>query len=44
MVVFIRNAKNKKDRYSVLSDEYHDYERLTNRVATKTMLKLQTRI
>lgn len=27
-----------------LSDKYHDFERLTNRVATKTMLKLQARI
>lgn len=27
-----------------LSDEFHDFERLTNRVATKTMLKLQARI
>ncbi|BDS11449.1 Crp/Fnr family transcriptional regulator [Aureispira anguillae] len=27
-----------------LSNKYHDFERLTNRVATKTMLKLQARI
>ncbi len=33
-----------KDDIMKLSDKYHDYERLTNRVATKTMLKLQARI
>lgn len=27
-----------------LSDKYHDFERLTNNVVTKTMLKLQARI
>ena len=27
-----------------LSDQYHDFERLTNRVATRTLLKLQARI
>ncbi len=33
-----------KDNLLKLSDKYHDFERLTNRVATKTMLKLQARI
>lgn len=33
-----------RDNILKLSDKYHDFERLTNRVATKTMLKLQARI
>ena len=33
-----------RDDIMKLSDKYHDFERLTNRVATKTMLKLQARI
>ncbi|WP_347922780.1 Crp/Fnr family transcriptional regulator [Pontimicrobium sp. SW4] len=33
-----------RDDIIKLSDKYHNFERLTNRVATKTMLKLQARI
>ena len=33
-----------RDDIMKLSDKYHNFERLTNRVATKTMLKLQARI
>ncbi len=33
-----------RDQIMKLSDKYHDFERLTNRVATKTMLKLQARV
>ena len=33
-----------RDYIMKLSDRYHDFERLTNRVATRTMLKLQARI
>lgn len=33
-----------RDDIMKLSDKFHDFERLTNRVATKTMLKLQARI
>lgn len=33
-----------KESLMKLSDKHHDFERLTNRVTTKTMLKLQARI